>query len=44
MLRPVAVGDFLSSATIGGYQNTLAMDVIMEITKCGWINETGWNK
>jgi hypothetical protein len=26
LLRPVAVGDSLSSATIGGYRNTLAME------------------
>jgi hypothetical protein len=26
MLRPVAVGDFLSPATIGGYWNILAME------------------
>jgi hypothetical protein len=34
LLRPVAIGDFLSPATIGGYRNTLVMDAIMEITKC----------
>jgi hypothetical protein len=34
LLRPIAVGDFLSPATIGGYLNTLAMNAILEITKC----------
>jgi hypothetical protein len=26
LLRPVAIGDFLSPANIGGYWNTLAME------------------
>jgi hypothetical protein len=29
LLRPIAVGDFLSPVTIGGYWNTLAMECII---------------
>jgi hypothetical protein len=32
--RPVAIGNFLSPAIIGGYWNNLAMDDILELTKC----------